>query len=567
MNSDWQPSQANQHQVFERLGVQISALITFLMGVINLLSAIRPTLADRLALIESFIPVEVRFSSRLTTALVGFALLVIATNLWHRKHVAWLLTIALLALSIFTHLFKGLDFEEAAFSLALFILLILLRDSFHAESDPPSVRQGIRVLVTAFIFTTLYGTIGLYVLDRHFNSQFSLLEALQQTTLMFIANYSPMAEPLTRFGRYFFNSIPIVGFATLGFAIFMLLRPILVRLPASAVEHKKAVEIVEKYGRTSLARAVLFEDKSYFFDPADTVIAYAVRGRGVIALGDPIGPVEQIPTAIQHFHEFCAQNDWMPAFASTLPDYLDQYRKIGMEEICIGYEAIVDLQNFSLEGSQNKDVRNAVNRMIRNGYQVKIYQPPIEDRLINTLHGISNLWLTIHKGGEMHFSDGWFSEKYIRSCPIAVVFSAEGTATAFANLVGEYQNNEITIDLMRHLPKIENGTMEFLFAQMLSWAKEAGYHTFSLGLSPVVGVGEKPDDPRIERALHTISEFASRFFNFRGLRHFKEKFHPNWEARYLIYPGVASLPQVLASLIRVHSRNSILENFLPKHRN
>lgn len=544
----------------------MSAVITFLLGLINLVSAIRPTLADRLALIEKFIPIEVRYSSRLTTALVGFGLLVIATNLWHRKHVAWLLTLGLLALSFFTQLFKGLDFEEAGFSLALFILLIFLRDSFHAESDPPSVHQGIRVLVTAFVFTTLYGTVGLYVLDRHFNSQFSLLEALQQTTMMFIANYSPGVEPITHFGRYFFNSISIVGFATMGFAIFMLLRPILIRQPASSTERNKAAKIVEKYAHTSLGRAVLFEDKSYFFDPVDTVIAYAERGRGVIALGDPIGPAEQIPKAIQHFQEFCNRNDWLPAFASTLPDYLDQYQQFGMENICIGYEAIVDLQSFSLEGSQNKEIRNSVNRMKRNGYRVEIYHPPLEDHLIDSLHAISNLWLTLHKGGEMHFSDGWFSEKYIRGCPVAVVYSVNGTATAFSNLVNEFQKNEITIDLMRHVAKIENGTMEFLFAQMLSWAKETGYKTFSLGLSPVIGVGEKPDDPRNERALHIVSEYASRFFNFRGLRHFKEKFHPNWEPRYLIYPGTANLPQVLTTLIRVHSGNSFFQFNLPKHR-
>lgn len=164
----------------------------------------------------------------------------------------------------------------------------------------------------------------------------------------------------------------------------------------------------------------------------------------------------------------------------------------------------------------------------------------------------------------MHFSDGWFDDNYIRNGPVIVVQDQNENPTAFANLVPEYQKNELTIDLMRHYREVEYGTMEYMFVRILQWAREKGYATFSLGLSSIVGVGEKPDDPRVEQALHTIADYVSRFYNFKGLHRFKEKFHPRWEPRYLAYPGPGNLPLVLATLLRVHTGNNFLWKFLRK---
>ena len=38
------------------------------------------------------------------------------------------------------------------------------------------------------------------------------------------------------------------------------------------------------------------------------------------------------------------------------------------------------------------------------------------------------------------------------------------------------------------------------------------------------------------------------FYNFKGLRAYKEKFHPRWEPQYLAYPGGLALPRILADV-------------------
>jgi len=545
-------------------GVRVTSLMTFVMGFINLISAVQPALVERLRLIDQIFPLEVRHGSRITSALAGFALIVMAVALWRRKRTAWILTVGLVAISIVSHLIKGLDFEEASVGVALMVLLIVFRRAFHASSDIPSVKQGLIVLVIAFGFTLIYGTVGFYLLDKHFKVSYNLIDAARQAVVMFTSFYNPGLEPITGFGRYFGDSIYIIGIGTVGFALLMLIRPVLMRLPATVEERNHAEKIVNQFGKTALARATLFEDKSYYFGSENSMIAYGSRNRGAIVLGDPIGPENEIPEAIQAFKQFCLKNDWTPAYVSVLPEFLTAYAEAGYETICLGYEAIVDLHQFTLEGSENKSLRNTISRMERNGFKAEVHRPPLDDKLMNSLRQISDDWLTLHHGGEMHFSDGWFNDSYVRNGLVMVIHDPDGNPTAFTNLVPEYQKNELTIDLMRRYEKVENGTMEFMFSKMLLWAKENGYDSFSLGLSAIVGVGEKPDDPRVEKALHTLSEYGSRFFNFRGLHDFKEKFHPDWQPRYLVYPGVASLPLVLNTLLQVHSGNHYLWKFLKK---
>jgi phosphatidylglycerol lysyltransferase len=546
----------------EKWGVHFSALLIFVMGCIDLLSAVQPALHNRLDFLRSYLPLEILHGSRITSALAGFGLVILANGLSRRKRTAWVVALTLLLISIVSHLLKGLDIEESSLSLALFTLLFCLRNSFHAESDPPSIKQGLFTLGATFLFTLAYGTIGFDLLDRHFSVNFNLIDALRQTIVMFTEFYNPGLQPVTGFGKYFADSIYVIGLSTIGFAILMLIRPVLVRQPASIEEHHKAEEIVGKYGRTSLAHAVLFTDKSYFFHTENTVIGYAVRGQGAIVLGDPISPADQTANAIIEFRDFCMHKDWKPAFIATLPDYLNEYQSAGFDSLCIGYEAIVHLETFSLEGSRNKDLRNAVNRMERGQYRSEVHIPPLTSDLLRELREISDAWLTMRKGGEMHFSDGWFDDQEIRNNSVMTVQPSNGKPIAFVNFVPEYQKNEITVDLIRHYPHVEHGVMEFLFTRMLEFAKEKGYDTFSLGLSALVGVGEKPEDPRVEKALHVISEYISRFFNFKGLHNFKEKFHPQWEPRYLIYPGAANLPLLVNSLIQVHSGKNYLRKFL-----
>ena len=68
-------------------------------------------------------------------------------------------------------------------------------------------------------------------------------------------------------------------------------------------------------------------------------------------------------------------------------------------------------------------------------------------------------------------------------------------------------------------------------------------------MAPLSGVGNvryaRPD----ERLAGLAYDYGSRLYNYyKGLRGFKEKFHPVWQSRYIAYPLYRPLPTLLVDL-------------------
>ena len=192
-------------------GLWIVALLTALVGVVNLYSAVTPGLPSRLAILQNIYPFEVRAGGHIFAAVSGFILLTLAFRLLRRKKVAWWLTVVLLIISIASNLLKGLDVEETIPAIVLLGLLIGLRKNFTARSDRPSIAQGVRVLIGALLFTLAYGTAGFYLMERQYQTQFDLFPAVKQTLAIFFTTDNAGLAATTRFGSFFITSLYIVS--------------------------------------------------------------------------------------------------------------------------------------------------------------------------------------------------------------------------------------------------------------------------------------------------------------------------------------------------------------------
>jgi phosphatidylglycerol lysyltransferase len=307
------------------------------------------------------------------------------------------------------------------------------------------------------------------------------------------------------------------------------------------------LEFLRQRGGNDLAHLVLLDDK-YLFYSSDgrAMIQYGRIGNRLVALGDPNGDETAFAAAIGEFRAFADEYDLVPLFYQVRETHLGHYHELGFSIFKLGEAARVSTAEFSLQGKRNESIRHAANRAKKAGAAVEILEHPLEETTWRTLTEISAQWLREKHVAEKGFSLGRFDRSYLEQAPIAVV--RVGTQiVAFASLMPQYgEQSVLSIDLMRHVHDAPPGTMDLLFSELIAYAREHGYQEFDLGMAPLAGVGTSRYAKRQERVAQLAFEFGNRFYNYKGLRAFKEKYHPQWDNRYLAYPAGTPVARLLA---------------------
>jgi phosphatidylglycerol lysyltransferase len=119
---------------------------------------------------------------------------------------------------------------------------------------------------------------------------------------------------------------------------------------------------------------------------------------------------------------------------------------------------------------------------------------------------------------------------------------------AFATLWRSGGKEELSVDLMRERLDAPPGVMDFLFVRLMLYGTADGYRWFNLGMAPFSGIERHPLAPLWNRIGALLFRHGEHFYNFQGLRRYKDKFNPVWRPRYLASPGGLTLPRVLADV-------------------
>lgn len=466
----------------------------------------------------TFLPLPLVEMAHFANGLIGTALLLVARGLYRRLDGAWLAATALLAAGVVTSLAKGLDWEEALFLCVLLPLFIPARRSFYRRTPLLAQRLSPPWLVTVAII------IGASVWLLAF--AYRHVDYANELWLEFALEADAP--------RSLRAAVGAVGLLGLG-AIWSLLRTSPSRPPpASESDLQRARAIIADHGRGS-AWLALTGDKSLFFDASGRgFIMYGVSGRSWIALGEPVGPADVWQELLWGFHDLVDRAGGRTVFYEVPADRLPLFLDLGLQPFKLGEWAKVDLTTFTTTGRAKQDLRSAQNRAARSGLRFEIVDAAVVPSLLDDLQAVSDAWLAQHKAREKRFSLGFFDRGYIASCPCAVVRDPGQRIIAFANLWLPIDHGTVSLDLIRFLPEAPHGTMDFLLTATMLWAKAAGYQWCDLGMAPLSGLPEHRLAPLWSRLGRLAVRHGAQFYNFDGLRKFKEKFEPVWQPAYLL---------------------------------
>lgn len=315
---------------------------------------------------------------------------------------------------------------------------------------------------------------------------------------------------------------------------------------------------LKNFNNTNLNASLAFlNDKLlyYYIENEKDLVAFqfALEDGKAIVMGDPIGLKEYFPKAINEFIKEAESKNLIPLFYEIGQELTLLLHELGYEFMKFGETAKVNLTEFGLVGKSGRKFRAVMNRGENSGYSFKIMSPPFSKEFMDELENISNDWLSGRE--EKGFSLGFFDRDYLSLAPVACVLDKSGKVQAFANFLVCNTKTESSIDLMRYDPQTErNGIMDYLFVQIFLYPKENDVVYFDLGMAPLSNVGQNDHSFVEEKLAFLVYTFATHFYSFGGLRKYKEKFSPSWEARYLSYPKDSNLLFNLLTIYKVDNR-------------
>jgi phosphatidylglycerol lysyltransferase len=496
-----------------------------------LFSGATPAAPGRLEWLGRFLPLGVLEASHFLGSVAGITLLLLSQGIARRLDASYYLAMAVLGAGLAASLLKGADYEEAALVALLVLCLRLARAEFDRRAAFFAARFSAAWLAAVLSVVLASVVLGLFA--------FQHVEYSRELWWQFAFE----AEA----SRFLRASVG-VGVALLVFGLSRLLRPAPPEMRPPTSEERAAAEKVIAGQEATLPYLVFMGDKALLFDEERTgFVMYGVRGGTWAALGDPVGSPAKAAALVRAFLERADDFGATPVFYQVRPERLHVYADFGLAFVKLGEEARVCLERFTLEGRESKTLRNALSRLEREAARFRVVPPEDVPALLPALREVSDEWLAARGAAEKGFSLGSFHEPYLVRFPMALVERC-GRVEAFASVWPGPGGIELSADLMRHREGAPPGCMEALFVHLMRWGRERGYRSFNLGMAPLSGLESSAVAPLWNRMASFVYARGAAAYNFQGLRAFKEKFHPQWEPRYLAYPGGSALPRILADV-------------------
>ncbi|MFZ4584814.1 MAG: bifunctional lysylphosphatidylglycerol flippase/synthetase MprF [Acidimicrobiia bacterium] len=514
-------------------------------GIIGVLAQV-PLLEPRVERFETtFLPYDVRIASHVASLIIYMVLIAVATQLRHRKRLAWQIAITVFAIAAVLNFFRNPT--ALAYTGTMTVLLWAGRDDFQAPVDPPSLLRLVRAIPVYLGIVFVFGILALWLQRGRISPQFTLVRSVRTVLLGLVGLDGDYEYRSRAFARFFPAALLALGVLGLIWLVVLLFRPFVGRRPHTAEDWRLARRIVTEHGSDTLSFFALRKDKSFFFSSSgDAMLAYVYLGGYGLVSGDPIGAPGAVDRLLSEWFAFCDTRAWRTAFLAVREDDSERYRELGFRTFYLGDEAIIRCDEFKLEGKRNKGVRQACTRAAREYRFEMLRECDASPQLIGALNAISEKWRgkAPERGFTMALSEDvrGASEEFL----LCVALDEHDRPGGFLRIVPVYGGDPgYTLDLMRRDPDTPNGMTEYLVAQTALALKDRGVNRLSMNFA--VWGRLFSDDigfSWIQRVERRVISLLNPFFQIKSLHDFNVKFHPEWLARVLVYRTSADLPRV-----------------------
>ena len=527
------------------------------MTSLNLLSAVWVSLGQDLRRHN----VDDYFTPYLLTA--GFAsgafTLFLAITMRRRKRAAWILNSVLAGLFLLLFALAVAvdpDVREHAqnwISLVLtaaFVLALALgRREFYAKGDRANPKLAAAVAAGGLLVTSLLAAILVTVTDTS-------------------AGHSTFPERwrygVMRLVSLAADDVPFAGISTPGWVnvtINVLSTLLLLAVLYAAFRSRRAVDpltegdeerlraLLARHGdRDSLGYFALRREKSVVWSPTGkAAVAYRVVGGVSLASGDPIGDPEAWPGAIDPWLAEAREHGWIPAVMGASEEAGTIYARHGLDALELGDEAIVETDEFTLDGRAMRTVRQAYNRVGRAGYEVRIRRhEEIPQEEMDVLLRRADDWRDGATERGFSMALGRLGDPADGRCVMLECTDGEGGLRAVLSFV-PWGPKGLSLDLMRRDRDSENGLMEFMVIELLQRAEEIGITQVSLNFAMFRSVferGSKLGAGPVLRLWRSLLSFFSRWWQIESLYRANAKYRPIWEPRFLLFEKSADLLRI-----------------------
>ncbi|MFD4295382.1 bifunctional lysylphosphatidylglycerol synthetase/lysine--tRNA ligase LysX [Rhodococcus sp. NPDC058505] len=301
-------------------------------------------------------------------------------------------------------------------------------------------------------------------------------------------------------------------------------------------------------GDDSLGYFATRRDKAVVFAPSGkAAVTYRVEVGVCLASGDPIGDEQAWPHAIDAWLALASTYGWTPAVMGASEAGATAYARAGLTVLQLGDEAIVRTRDFDLAGRDMRQVRQAVNRVRKQGVTVRIRRhrdlPPEDMRRVIDL---ADAWRDTDAERGFSMALGRLGDPADGDCLLVEALGSDDEALGLLSLV-PWGASGVSLDLMRRNPTAPNGVVELMVTDLATGGDRFGITRISLNFAVFRSVfeeGARIGAGPVLRMWRSLLMFASKWWQLEALYRSNVKYQPDWVPRYLCFADRRVLPKV-----------------------